>query len=200
MRKLIKPAFLLGVGVVAVGLVAAPLASAANQSATTTINATVNPVISISTSTTVAFAVTPTLAGSASSASDTVTVSTNRNSGYNLKLEDNDATNTLVNGPNTISATTGTFASPAAMSANSWGYRVDGAGTFGAGPTSAQTDAASLSGTWAAVPVLGSPNTIKTTASTASGDTTTVWYGAFVTTAKPDGLYSDVVKYTATTN
>lgn len=199
MRKLIKPAFILGVGVVAVGLVAAPLASAANQSATTTINATVNPVISISTSTTVAFAVTPTLAGSASSASDTVTVSTNRSSGYNLKLEDNDAANTL-SGPGTIAATSGTFASPAAMSANSWGYRVDGAGTFGAGPTSAQTDAASLSGTWAAVPALGSPNTIKTTASTASGDVTTVWYGAFVTTAKTDGLYSDVVKYTATTN
>lgn len=199
MRKLIKPAFLLGVGVVAVGLVAAPLASAANQSATTTINATVNPVISISTQTTVAFAVTPTLAGSASSASDTVTVSTNRNSGYNLKLEDNDATNTL-SGPGTIAATSGSFALPAAMSADSWGYRVDGAGTFGAGPTNAQTDAASLAGTWAAVPVLGSPNTIKTTASTASGDTTTVWYGAFVTTAKPDGLYSDVVKYTATTN
>ena len=200
MKKVLKPTLALGAGMVAVGLVVAPFAGAANQSATTTINATVNPVISISTSSTVAFSVTPTLAGSASSASDTVTVSTNKSTGYNLKLEDNDATTTLESGANSIAATSGTFASPAAMSANSWGYRVDGAGTFGAGPTSVQTDVASLTGTWAAVPALNSPNTIKTTASTASGDITTVWYGAFVTTAKPDGVYSDVVKYTATTN
>lgn len=200
MKKLLKSTLVLGAGVVAVGLVVAPLAGAATQSATTTVNATVNPVISISTLGTVAFSITPTAVGAASSASDTVTVSTNRSTGYNLKLEDNDATNTLVSGPNTIAATSGTFAAPAAMASNTWGYRVDGAGTFGAGPTNSQTDAASLSGTWAAVPALNSPNTIKTTASTASGDITTVWYGAFVTTAKPDGVYSDVVKYTATTN
>lgn len=184
-----------------VGVVLAPAAVfAATDSANTTINASVAPTISISTSSTVTLNITPTSAGSASSSSDTVTVSTNRSSGYNLKLADSDATVTLDNGVNSIAAASGTFASPAALGNNTWGYRVDGAGSFGAGPTIAQTNQASLSGTWAAVPASGSPATLKTTATTATNDTTTVWYGAKVDTSKPDGTYTDTVTYTATTN
>ena len=184
-----------------VGVVLAPaMTFAASTTATTTINANVAPVISMTTSGSVALNITPTGVGSASSASDTVSVSTNRSTGYNLQLADSDATNTLVNGANSLAATSGTFAAPATIGNNTWGFRVDGAGTFGAGTTTAQTDQTTLSGTWAAVPVSGSPVTIKTTATTATSDTTTVWYGAKVDTSKPDGTYTDTVTYTATTN
>lgn len=202
MKHQLKSVLTGSLGVVGVvGVVLAPAAVfAATDSANTTINASVAATISISTSSTVTLNITPTGSGSASSSSDTVTVSTNRSSGYNLKLADADATVTLDNGGNSIAAASGTFASPAALGNNTWGYRVDNAGTFGAGPTSAQTNQASLSGTWAAVPASGSPATLKTTATTATNDTTTVWYGAKVDTSKPDGTYTDTVTYTATTN
>lgn len=188
-----------GLVVATSGVVAPAMANAVNTTAGTTINATVSSVISMTTSGTVALAITPTGSGSASSASDTVSVSTNNTAGYNLQLADSDATNTLANGGNTIAAASGTFAAPAAMAVNTWGYRVDGAGTFGAGPTAAQTNVASLAGTWAGVPVSGSPHTIKSTSSVATNDTTTVWYGARVDTSKPNGIYTGTITYTATT-
>lgn len=202
MKQSTKSTLIGGASVVAVaGMVLIPAAAfAAADSANTTIQANIASTISISTSGTVSLNITPTGSGAASSSSDTVTVSTNRANGYYLQLADADATNTLVNGGNTIAATSGSFGSPAAISSNSWGFRVDGAGTFGAGPTSAETNQSTLSGTWAAVPVSGSPVTIKTTATTATNETTTVWYGAKVDTSKPDGTYSDTVTYTATTN
>lgn len=176
------------------------IASAATDTKSTTINATIGSTISMTTSGTVALGVTPTSGSTASSVSDVVTVSTNNASGYNLSLADSDATTTLVSGGNSISAHTGTFASPSALANNAWGYRVDGSGTFGAGPTSAQTNQASLSGTWAGVPASGAPQVLKTTATTASADVTNVWYGVKVDTTKPTGVYSDSVTYTATTN
>lgn len=174
---------------------------AATDTNNTTITATIASVISVSSSGAVAIGITPTGSGAASSASDTVTVSTNNSAGYNLVLKDSDTTLTLTNGSNTIANHAGTFASPSTLANNSWGYRVDGAGTFGAGPTSAQTNQANLSGTWAGIKsssVAG--DTIKTTATTASGDTTTVWYGVKADTTKPNGSYTNTVVYTATTN
>ncbi len=172
-----------------------------SSSANTIINANIGSTISISTSGTVNLAITPTGTGSATSASDTVSVSTNSSNGYGLQLNDNDANTNLVNGANNIPASTGTWASPiATLANNTWGYRIDGAGSFGTGPTSAQTNVSSLTGKYAAVPALASPQTIKTTATTASGDTTTVWYGAMADTTKPNGTYTDTVVYTATAN
>ncbi len=185
-------------GIVMLGLPIA--ASAASNNASTTINATVNSVISISTGTTVAISLTPTSGGVVSSASDTVSVSTNNSAGYTLTLADADATTNLVSGGNTIGAHTGTQASPTALANNTWGYRVVGAGGFGASAYSAETNNGSSSSTWAGVPATGSPNTLKTTGSTASGDTTTVWYGVKVNSSKVGGTYSDTVTYTATTN
>lgn len=177
-----------------------PAAYAATQTANTIINATIASTISITTSGTVTLAITPTARGSASSASDSVSVSTNNSTGYKLQLNDADATTTLVNGANTIAASSGTFASPVSLANNTWGYRIVGAGGFGATATSAQTNAASLTGTWAGVTSSASPVTIKNTSTTASGDTTTVWYGAMADTTKPNGTYTDTVTYTATTN
>lgn len=176
------------------------IASAATDTKSTTVNVTIGSTISMTTSGTVALGVTPTGVGAASSASDTVTVATNNSTGYNLSLADSDATTTLVDGANTIAAHAGTFGTPTTLANNSWGYRVDGAGTFGAGPTSAQTNQANLSGTWSGVPATGSPQVLKTTAVTTAGDVTTVWYGTKVDTSKANGVYSDAVTYTATTN
>ena len=176
------------------------LVSAASNTASTTISATVAPVISISTGSTVSISLTPTPGGVVSSASDTVTVSTNNTAGYTLTLADSDATTTLVSGGNSIGAHAGTQAVPTALAANKWGYRVVNIGGFGASAYSAETNAGSSTSTWAGIPATGSANTIKTTAATASGDTTTVWYGAKVDSTQPSGTYSDAVTYTATTN
>lgn len=175
------------------------MASAATDTKSTTINATVAPVISMTTSSTVAISITPTPAGSASSQSDTVTVNSNNSSGYDLTLANTDTTLTLVNGGNSIAQHTGTYGSPTTLANNAWGYRVDSLGTFGVGPTSAQTNQANLAGIWAGVPSSASPQNIRTTSAVATNDVTTVWYGVKADSTKPNGVYTDSVTYTATT-
>lgn len=189
-----------GSGLAVVGVLLSPvMASAVTSTGTTTINATIGSVISMTTSSTVALAVTPVSGGSATSASDAVSVSTNNALGYTLTLADSDATTTLVNGGNTIAAGAGTFAAPVTLANNTWGYRVDSVGAFGAGPTTAQTNQTNLTGTWTGVPATGSAHTLKSTSSTATNDITTVWYGVKADTTNPNGVYSDQVTYTATT-
>lgn len=195
----IKPAYLAATaGAV---LLAAPILSGAAFSANTTISSVISPVISLfTTSGTVNLNVTPTSSGAQTIASDTVTISTNDISGYTLKLEDADANANLVSGSNNITPTTGTQASPIALTSGKWGYRVDSLGGFGAGPTSALSSGALASDTFAGVPVSGSPNTLKTTSATATNDTTSVWYSVAANTGVPQGTYTDVVTYTALTN
>lgn len=187
--------------VVATAVATSPITvSAATDTSDTTINATVNEVISISSVSPVNFTLTPTAGGVVSSASDTVTVSTNSTSGYNLTLANVDATSNLTSGGDNITAHAGTQASPTALANGTWGYRVVSVGGFGAGAYTGETNEESSTSTWAGVPVSGSPNTLKTTGAAATNDTTTVWYGANVTTDQPSGTYTDVVRYTATTN
>lgn len=166
----------------------------------TVINATVGSTISMTTSGTVTLNITPDANGQSSSASDSVSVSTNNTGGYTLTLADSDATTTLANGGDSLTAHTGTQGTPTTLANNTWGYRVDSVGGFGAGPTSSETNVDTLSLTWAGVPASGSPVTLKTTAATASNDATTVWYGAKADTTKPNGTYTGTVLYTATTN
>lgn len=175
-------------------------AGAATDSKDTIINATIGSTISMTTSGSVGIAITPNATGLASSASDIVNVSTNNAQGYYLTLADTDATSTLSNGTDTIAAHNGTAAAPTTLGNNSWGFRVDNASGFGAGATVAQSNVADLTGTWAGVPVTGAPVTLKTTATTAANDATTVWYGVKADTSKSNGLYTDSVTYTATTN
>lgn len=180
-------------------LVAVPLAAQAATS-TTTVSSAIGSTISLSTSGTVSIDVTPTGGGVQTIAKDTATVSTNDNAGYTLKLGETTSSTDLVSGSNTIPAVSGTQASPTAETANTWGYRVDGVGGFGAGPTSAASNQAIGGTTFAAVAATASPNTIKTTSSTASGDTTSIWYGIAANTSAPSGTYSNSVTYTATAN
>lgn len=198
MKQPIRSALLGGASllVVASTVLIPAAAFAAVDTKTTTVNAVIAPVISMTTGTTVTINVTPTSSGSASNGSDTVTVATNRAAGYNLKIAG--ATDTLVKGADTIAASGGTTGTPVTLANNTWGFRVDGQLGFGAGPTAVQTNQVVLAGTWAAIPT--SAATIKTTAATATADATTVWYGVMSDTSKPDGTYSDVITYTATTN
>lgn len=193
MKQTIKTALAASasLGIVA-GLVLLPTtADAAN---TTTVTATVSKSASVATTSgTVNLAITPTAAGSFTSASDTVTAGTNSTLGYDLQISA--ATTALTNGGNTIAASAGTAAAPAALANNNWGYRVDGQAGFGTGPTSAQTNAASLTGTWAGVTTTAT--TFKSTSAAASSDSTTVWFGAAADFTKPNGAYSTTVTYTA---
>ena len=174
--------------------------SAANDSANTTINATVNSAISVTTASPVSIGLTPTAGGVVSSSSDTVTVNTNNAAGYNLTLADTDANTSLVSGGNSITAHAGTQATPTALANNTWGYRVVDVGGFGAGAYSVETNNSSSTSTWAGVPASGSAVTLKSTASAATNDATTVYYGVKATASQPNGTYTDTVTYTATTN
>lgn len=190
------------------GIVAAPaIASAApaSNSANTNISVDVGSSISISTLGTVSISLTPTSNGTLSSAKDTVTVSTNNTGGYNLKLADSDATTNLVSGSDTFTASSNAIASAAALSSGKWGFAV-AKGTTGIGTNtfdasySAESNNTSSTSKWAGVPATGSGVTIKSTAATATNDTTDVWYAAKADTTQPNGTYTDTVTYTATTN
>lgn len=181
-------------------IIFAPLVAGA-ATANTTISSAISPVISLfTTSGTVNVNVTPTASGAQTIASDTVTTSTNDSSGYTLTLADQDTNTNLVSGSNNVAANAGTQTTPTALVAGKWGYRVDGVGGFGAGPTSAASNQAIAATTFAGMPSSASPNTLKTTATTASSDTTTVWYGVAANTSQPTGVYTDIVTYTATAN
>jgi len=202
MSKSSKRFLVAAVGFVAIAGVAAPLsASAAVNSANTTINATVNAAITVTTSSTIPITLTPGAVAVESRASDTVTVNTNNTAGYTLTLADADATTTLVSGANTITAHAGTFAVPTTLANNKWGYAIAGA-PFAATYTAISNETSSVD-KWAGMPATGSPVTIKTTATTATNDATTVWYGVKVDNTQPTGVatpYSDQVTYTATSN
>lgn len=196
-----KVSIVSAVPLLAIALVAIISTVQANA-VTTSVNSTIGSIISLFTSSgTVAVNATPTGVGVQTIANDVITVSTNDAAGYTLKIAETGAGGTLVSGGNSIAASAGTFASPVAQAANTWGYRVDGAGTFGAGPTTSATNAA-ISGSikFAAVPATASPDTIKTTSATASSDVTNVWYGVAVNTSTPSGTYTNSVTYTATAN
>lgn len=189
---------------ITLGLFAAVLsmpAIAGAATASTTVNSAISSVLSVfTTSGTVNVNVTPTGSGAQTIANDVLTVSTNDALGYTLQIANADTNTNLVSGGNNLAASSGTQASPTAQTANTWGYRVDGVGGFGAGPTSSQSSAAIGSRTFAGVPSSSSPNTIKTTATTASNDTTNVWYGVAADTSQPSGTYTDTITYTATAN
>lgn len=159
--------------------------------------------ITLTTSGTIAANVTPAAGATRCSvAKDTVTATTDSSTGYTVTLNDTDTTNTLVGPSASISASAGTPASPVALAANTWGYRVDSIGGFGAGPTSAVTNGAVPSVTFAAVPLSsGTASTIRTT-STADGTAvaTPVWYGVCANTSLTSGAYTDSVTYTAVIN
>lgn len=146
---------------------------------------------------------------------DTVSVSTNNSTGYTLKLIDGDTSNALCITPGGsctgIPATSATSATPALMSgANQWGYHIDDGTTtwcstasncasgLGLPSTSAAT---STTVKFALVPLSsGTADTLKVTSTTASSDTTPIYYAVNVDPTQPSGTFKDDVVYTATVN
>lgn len=158
--------------------------------------------ISLSSNGAISVNVTPTPAGSCTIQSDTASVMTDDANGYALTLNNNSTNTALLNGSSTINAGTGSAASPAALTSNTWGYRVDGLGSFGSGPTTAQSNAGLSSTLFAAVPASNAAgDTLALTSSAADpAVTTTVWYGACANTSLSSGSYSAQVTYTAVAN
>jgi hypothetical protein len=149
---------------------------------------------------------TPTSSGSCTTNSDTVTVQTQYSGGYSLSLGNTNTSSALSSGSNSIAATSGTYSSPTQLTTNTWGYRLDGVGSFGVGTTSQQTNVSvsSLSGlTFAQTEVSSNtPDNIANTTSPSSpsGDNYSVWYGVCADNTTPYGSYSSSVTYTAVTN
>lgn len=160
--------------------------------------------ISLSTNGTVSVNIIPGTGTTCSVASDSAQVGTEASTGYTLSFSDNDTSNQMsgaAHGGN-ISATSGSAATPVALLAGKWGYRVDGIAGFGAGPTTSLSSGSVPSEHYAAVPLSsGTPDTLATTTSAASpAVTTTVWYGVCVSSSTVSDTYSDGVVYTAVTN
>lgn len=133
---------------------------------------------------------------------DTVSVQTDDANGYNLALANENTNTALVNGSNTISATSGTSASPTSLSGNAWGYRVDDLASFGSGPTSAQTNISPNSLAFSAVPASNQTADTLAATTTAAGTPTisTVWYGVCANVSAVSGSYTSQVMYTAVAN
>jgi len=145
----------------------------------------------------------PSQTGACTVGSDLVSVLTDNTNGYTLTIQTNGASNALSNGSSTIAAISASQSSPSTLSANNWGYRVDGVSNFGSGPTSAYANAAyPVSDLFAPVPPsTGSADTLATTSVPADpAVTTTVWYGACADTTIPASTYGATVMYTAVAN
>jgi hypothetical protein len=151
----------------------------------------------------VALDVTPNASGAATCTVARVEaqVATESSTGYSLTMGDNDASANMVSGASTIpTQATANSASPAVLTANRWGYRVDGTAGFGSGPTSAVSSGTVPSVTFAKIQT-GTPDVITNSASPASPYASTfIWYGVCADTTTPSGSYTDDVVYTAVVN
>jgi hypothetical protein len=146
--------------------------------------------------------VAPTAAGRCTVQSDTVSVLTNSSSGYNMTMTTATTNNAMTGSSGSINASAGTAASPTTLAMNTWGYRIDGLSSFGAGPTSAQANGSIPSVTFAGVPASNqTPTAVASTAAAANpAENTTVWYGLCANDSVLSGTYSVSVTYTAVTN
>ena len=188
--------------IVAIGLfVFTPLGLfAATDNESTTITATISETIGI-----VAYEdnlylnVSPVTGGAQTSAADEIAVYTNNVSGYSLTLSDSDTNTSLISGGDSITAHTGTQASPTILANNTWGYHIDGVGGFASDGT-AESNVTSSGILYAGVPSSSSPVTIRTTTGPSNWDPFTIYYAARVDPSQPSGTYVDIITYTATTN
>ena len=158
--------------------------------------------------------------GAYKSAKDTVTVSTNSPSGYMLFLSTNDATansNRLyLDGDNTSTSYVGPINSTSGATTlgdNTWGYALpqdannalsnvfDAESAYNATPDTTTghnneyTPAATAK--YKAVPVKGNEEKIRDTATAATNQVTTIYYGAKVNMTLPAGTYSGTVTYSS---
>jgi hypothetical protein len=158
--------------------------------------------IGLTTNGTISLNVTPNGSTTCSVASDSVAVLTDSSTGYTLTFNDSATISNLTTGTYNIPTSSGTAASPVALAADTWGYRVDGLSGFGAGPTSGGTNIGIPAVNFAGIPNSTLPaNTLATSASPANpAVTTNVWYGVCADLAIPATTYTSTVLYTAVVN
>lgn len=146
--------------------------------------------------------VVPTPAGKCTVQKDSVSVLTNSTTGYTLTAKTSTGNNDMTGASDSIAASSATPASPAILSMNTWGYRVDNLAGFGTGPTSAQSSGSVPSVTFAAVPASDEPPTAIASSSSAANpaEITDVWYGVCADSSLPSDTYTTTVVYTAVTN
>ncbi len=175
-----------GIGIMGVAAFAVLALPVINVSAATTdveVTANIDSSLTLSASTPSTVSLTPTTTADEDAATGTVTVATNDEDGYNLAIS---ATTPALQ-HDTLPATTipvaaGTVGTPAALTDNTWGFRVSSwaAGTY-AGVTTTATN-------------------IKTTATPNASDVTNVAYGVRANSSQASGNYATDVTYTALVN
>lgn len=155
--------------------------------------------ITLSTSGTITLNVNPTASGVYTTQKDSINIQSGASTGYTVDLSASSSTTDLESGANKINRLSASFSSPATLSVNNWGYRIDDIGAFGIGPTSAITSAPSNSLKFAGIQPVSSADTILSTssASAGGGDDYDIWYGVKADSTLPNGTYSQVVTYTA---
>lgn len=198
MKKIIKYT---SIALTSAAIVALPVFSAKAETANTVVNANIGSTISIQSTANVDLNINPTASSAkASSGKATVTVSTNNAAGYTLKLGMISADRDLKKASDSINPHTGTLNAPAALANNSWGYRVENAGGFGAGNMAIESNLDNLTGTFAGVPAQGADDQIKTNGTAIQSQQTDVLFGAKADSTKPSGTYTGTVVFTAIAN
>ena len=161
--------------------------SAASQSATTTVNVTIDPVISITASPNIEMDITPTASGQFRTANGNVVISTNNVKGYTTYITSSTTETNLKQPAATgVSAVIPTVsASGTTISGNGWGWSND-ASQFNPVKATGTTDNSTVFS--------------RTTSATPTGDNKTLTIGASATTSVPSGTYSNTLLLTAVTN
>ena len=161
--------------------------SAASQSATTTVNVTIDPVISITASPNIEMDITPTTSGQFRTADGNVVISTNNVKGYTTYITSSTAETSLKQPAATgVSAVIPTVsASGTTISGTGWGWS-NNATQFNPVKATGTTDNSAVFS--------------RTTTATPTGDNKTLTIGASATTSVPSGTYSNTLLLTAVTN
>ena len=161
--------------------------SAASQSATTTVNVTIDPVISITASPNIEMDITPTASGQFRTANGNVVISTNNVKGYTTYITSSTTETNLKQPAATgVSAVIPTVsASGTTISGNGWGWS-NNASQFNPVKATGTTDNSTVFS--------------RTTSATPTGDNKTLTIGASATTSVPSGTYSNTLLLTAVTN
>ena len=161
--------------------------SAASQSATTTVNVTIDPVISITASPNIEMDITPTTSGQFRTANGNVVISTNNVKGYTTYITSSTTETSLkqpaATGVSAVIPTVST--SGTTISGNGWGWS-NNATQFNPVKVAGTTDNSAVFS--------------KTTTATPTGDNKTLTVGASATTSVPEGAYSNTLLFTAITN
>lgn len=146
--------------------------------------------------------VVPTPTGACTVQNDTVSVLTNNSAGYSVTATTSTTNNAMVGSSGSIAASSGSAATPVALTSNTWGYRVDNLSGFGAGPTSAQNSGNVPGVFFSAVPPSNQAGTVIASSLTVANPAvqTIVWYGVCADTTTASGAYAVSITYTAVTN